>query len=307
MGGLRARWADSWCEPVIASLSLTQEGDRPLPMGTHLPWSKSMKPIRLPAHCFVWAPSRHLYANSRADLGQIEVVQGRLPTSLQAVGIRPEAVTDLIFTHLHFDHIGWASAGGTAFFPNATVRCAAADLDHFLPGTPEDVYLSQVYRALTVAERLGPVLDRVETWESDGTILPGVDVRLAPGHTPGSSVMVISDRTERALILGDMVHCPLELMDDDFNLLVDYDQAMANAVREAYARELEGTNTPVVASHFPGLQFGRLLPSQGVRRWTFDAELTRMIRVGSNHARTEFRPGAGPAISGLLGEPPRGR
>ena len=206
-----------------------------------------------------------------ADLGQIEVVQGRLPTSLQAVGIRPEAVTDLIFTHLHFDHIGWASAGGTAFFPNATVRCAAADLDHFLPGTPEDVYLSQVYRALTVAERLGPVLDRVETWESDGTILPGVDVRLAPGHTPGSSVMVISDRTERALILGDMVHCPLELMDDDFNLLVDYDQAMANAVREAYARELEGTNTPVVASHFPGLQFGRLLPSQGVRRWTFDA------------------------------------
>ena len=204
------------------------------------------------------------------DLGQIRVDQGQLPDSLRAAGVEPEDVTDLIFTHLHFDHIGWASAGSTAFFPHATIRCASADLDHFLPGTPEDFFTGRVYGAMTVAERLGPVLEHVETWETDGTLLPGLDVRLAPGHTPGSSVVVISDGAHRALLLGDIIHCPLELMDDDFNLLVDHDQALADAVRESYARELEGSGVPVAASHFPGLQFGRLLPGEGTRQWTFD-------------------------------------
>ena len=62
-----------------------------------------------------------------------------------------------------------------------------------------------------------------------------------------------------------MVHCPLELMDDDFNLLVDHDQELANRVREAYARELEGTDTVAAAAHFPGLRFGRLLPGETQR------------------------------------------
>ena len=214
-------------------------------------------------------PEEHL-RRLADDLGRVQVEQGQLPASLRAVGIGPEEVTDLVFTHLHFDHIGWATAEGTAFFPNATIRCASADLEHFLPGTPEDFFTGRVYGAVTVAERLGPVLDRVETWESDGGLFPGVDVRLAPGHTPGSSVVVISDGTQRAMLLGDIIHCPLELMDDDFNLLVDQDQALADSVREAYARELEGSEVPVAASHFPGLQFGRLLPSEGTRRWTFD-------------------------------------
>jgi hypothetical protein len=81
---------------------------------------------------------------------------------------------------------------------------------------------------------------------------------------------VISDGAERAMLLGDMIHCPLELMDDDFDLLVDHDQELANRVRDAYARELEGSGVPVAAAHFPGLRFGRLLPGAGVRSWTFD-------------------------------------
>ena len=214
-------------------------------------------------------PEEHLRRLADA-LGRVQVEQGQLPASLRAVSVGPEEVTDLVFTHLHFDHIGWATARGAAFFENATIRCASADLEHFLPGTPEDFFTGRVYGAMTAAERLGPVLDRVETWETDGTLLPGVDVRLTPGHTPGSSVVMISDGIQRAMLLGDIIHCPLELMDDDFNLLVDQDQALANSVREAYARELEGSDIPVAASHFPGLRFGRLLPSEGTRRWTFD-------------------------------------
>lgn len=204
------------------------------------------------------------------DLARTELVQGELRTSLDALGVDPEEITDLIFTHLHFDHIGWATVGGEPFFPNATVRCAAADLDYFLPGTEEDWFTSQLFHSLPVPDRLAPVLDRIETWEQDSPILPGVDVRLAAGHTPGSSVVVLSSGGQRALLLGDVVHCPLELMDDDFNFLGDHDQELANRVREAYAKELDGSATVAAAAHFPGLSFGRLLPSTGIRRWVFE-------------------------------------
>ena len=206
-----------------------------------------------------------------ADLRAGDIVQGGLPDSLTALGVRADEVTDVVFTHLHFDHIGWASAHGAPFFTHATFRCAAADLRYFLDGPDEEQFVSGLYRAPTASDRLAPVLDRVETWEADQTLLPGIDVRLAPGHTPGSSVVVVSDGTDRALLLGDMVHCPLELMDDDFNLLVDHDQELANRVREAYARELEGSDTVATAAHFPGLRFGRLLRGEATRRWTFAA------------------------------------
>jgi glyoxylase-like metal-dependent hydrolase (beta-lactamase superfamily II) len=201
----------------------------------------------------------------RTDMGQ-----GQLPASLAAIGVRPEDVTDVVLTHLHFDHIGWVSADGQPYFPNATIHCASADLDHFLHDEHGEAMVALIFQAVVAAERLAPVRDRIETWDGDRTLFPGIDVRLAPGHTPGSSVVVISDGTERAMLLGDVVHCPLELQDDDFNLLIDYDQELANRTREAYARELEGSNVRAAASHFPGLRFGRMLPGDGVRRWTFD-------------------------------------
>jgi glyoxylase-like metal-dependent hydrolase (beta-lactamase superfamily II) len=213
--------------------------------------------------------SNEMISLAAAELSRVRIEQGRLPTSLAELGVCADDVTDLIFTHLHFDHIGWASAGGSAFFPNATIRCAAADLDYFIAGPDEEHYVTLVFRALSARERLDPVLDRVETWERDGPLFPGVDVRLAPGHTPGSSVVVVSDGPARAMLLGDMVHCPLELTDEDFNLLVDHDQVLANRVREAYARELENTDVMASAAHFPGLSFGRLLAGEAARRWTF--------------------------------------
>src|SRR4051794_21056273 len=37
---------------------------------------------------------------------------GQLLESLAALGLGPEDVTDVVFTHLHFDHVGWATQKG---------------------------------------------------------------------------------------------------------------------------------------------------------------------------------------------------
>jgi hypothetical protein len=51
----------------------------------------------------------------------------------------------------------------------------------------------------------------------------------------------------------------------------DVDPDLAQRTKVALARELEGTDVPVAAAHFPGLQFGRLLPAEGRRSWVFEA------------------------------------
>jgi hypothetical protein len=40
---------------------------------------------------------------------------------------------------------------------------------------------------------------------------------------------------------------------------------LAQRTREALWQELEGTDTRMVAAHFPGLQFGRVLAGEGKR------------------------------------------
>ena len=183
---------------------------------------------------------------------------GELLASLGAVGVAPAEVTDVLFTHLHFDHIGWASTDGVATFPNATYRCDRRDWDHFV-GSDE-----------SATARLRPVEDRFEPWDGDASLAPGVDTRLCAGHTPGSALVVLSSGNQRALLLGDVVHCAVELLDDEWAGVADVDPAMAQEARNALARELEGTDVPVAAAHFPGLRFGRVLSGQGRRQWVFD-------------------------------------
>ena len=186
---------------------------------------------------------------------------GELLANLAACGVRPEEVTDVVFTHLHLDHVGWSSWGGErageVVFKNATYRCDERDWAHFMGDTPD----------ARVGPVVSPIADRLETWSGSGPLLPGIDTMTAPGHTPGSTILVLSSGTARGLLLGDVVHCPVELIDEEWDGLADVDPELAKRTRNALAREIEGTNLPVAAAHFPGMRFGRLLNGNGQRSW----------------------------------------
>jgi glyoxylase-like metal-dependent hydrolase (beta-lactamase superfamily II) len=195
---------------------------------------------------------------------------GQLLVSLAALGVQPGDLTDVVFTHLHFDHVGWATDRGQVVFPNATHRCDERDWQFFCGPDAEDEALARaIFNSIPAAERLGPVASRVETWAADTSIAPGIDVRSAPGHTPGSTVIVISSGSERALLLGDVAHCPVELLDDEWTALGDVDPALAKRTREVWAQEMEGTGVASAAAHFPGVQFGRVIRAEGRRQWVF--------------------------------------
>ncbi len=196
---------------------------------------------------------------------------GQLLHSLAALGVAPEDITDVVLTHLHFDHVGWASDGSRPVFPNATYRCDARDWGFFVgPDGLDESYALTALGGMPATERLTPVEGRLEPWSSDFSLAPGVDLRAAPGHTPGSTIVILSSGASRAVLLGDVVHCPVELLENEWEFIADVDRALARRTREALVREFEGTDVPMAASHFPDMRFGRLLAGQGRANWVFD-------------------------------------
>ena len=106
---------------------------------------------------------------------------GALLNALQVLGVEAGQITDVLLTHLHFDHIGWVSQRGVPTFPNATIRCHAQDWQWFVEGEEADEH---------VVRKLSSVLENVEVFETDCSLTKGVSVRHSPGHTPGSTIVV---------------------------------------------------------------------------------------------------------------------
>lgn len=114
-----------------------------------------------------------------------------LKASLEAKGLSAEAVTFLLFTHAHRDHVGGAKA-----FPNATAVALKAEQPLF-EGRPE--HLSPLQHVAKDAP--APVL--VQRWLGDGEAvdLGGTQARAfaIPGHTDGSAAWLVNG----VLYLGD--------------------------------------------------------------------------------------------------------
>ena len=184
---------------------------------------------------------------------------GYLLDSLRVAGIEPSSVTDVVLTHLHPDHIGWVGRDGMPNFPRATYRCHRRDWAFFV----EQELADATSRVL-----LAPLVDHFEMFDGPGTLFAGCDLIETPGHTPGSTTIVLSSGDgSRAVLLGDVVHCPVELVDEEWETVADVDPVLAMQTRVRLLRELEGTDTVIGAAHFPALRFGRLLESPTGRRW----------------------------------------
>jgi glyoxylase-like metal-dependent hydrolase (beta-lactamase superfamily II) len=199
------------------------------------------------------------------DLGSGEAPRppfhcGGFRSSLLATGLTPADITDVIFTHLHLDHIGWASYHGKAYFPNAVYRCDRRDWEHFMSPRyvmPEWEARSSNPETDAAAVRLAPARDRMEFWQGDATVLPGITAVDAHGHTPGTTLFLLESGGERGALLGDIVHTVPELLNGwAFRSHVDVRQGTdaIKPVRDLLAE----TSMPFSFSHVPALAWYRI-------------------------------------------------
>lgn len=198
---------------------------------------------------------------------------GGFMDSLHRLGVKPDEVTDVIFTHLHFDHIGWASIEGDPVFPNATYRCHERDWHHFTG--PDHVDAPELLgpgattfpTEMTAQVKLAPIADRIELWAGEGTIRPGLEVVELPGHTPGTSAIRQTSQGESALFVGDVAHHQAELVEPDFHFIADMDPELASSSQQKLLAELVRTGTPFAAAHFRDFAWGRVTETDDGLTW----------------------------------------
>ncbi|MET9262114.1 MBL fold metallo-hydrolase [Amycolatopsis sp. NPDC004079] len=190
---------------------------------------------------------------------------GRLLTSLREEGLAPEDIDTVFYTHLHIDHVGWTAQNDALTFGNARHLVGEGEVEYWqalgdnplaaVGPDPDGV--------------LAPLEGRIDAVSDGNVIAPGVSVVATPGHTPGHCSLVVSSGQSRALILGDVLHCPVQLTDNEVSLVFEVDAELGKQTRARIMDELEGDPNAVAAQcHLTGSAFGRVLRGRTRRTWT---------------------------------------
>jgi glyoxylase-like metal-dependent hydrolase (beta-lactamase superfamily II) len=185
----------------------------------------------------------------------------QLEDALATAGFLPRDVRWVINTHLHFDHAG----GNTTLdpelmddprrhvrpaFPNATYVVQRGELEFARQANERTraSYLPPNFEPIAAAGRWQLV-------EGDVEVLPGISLRLTPGHVPYHQAVVLRSAGETAAFIADLIptvaHLPLAwIMGYDLEPLrtLESKRALLRAASEGGWR--------LIFEHDPGIASG---------------------------------------------------
>lgn len=120
---------------------------------------------------------------------------------LERLNLKPEEVTDVILTHLHWDH-----ASGIHLFPKAIFYLQKKELQWAVV-TPEFVFFAKYYKKNIVNNLVDYAFDgRVRFLDGDEQLFDGIKAWSTPGHTPGSQAVTVESKTGLVTLAGDVSH-----------------------------------------------------------------------------------------------------
>ncbi|TQR85227.1 MBL fold metallo-hydrolase [Mycobacterium hodleri] len=180
---------------------------------------------------------------------------GQLAMRLDAAGVDPASVTDVVLTHLHMDHIGGLLVDGLRgrLRTDLRVHLAAAEADFWeapdfsrtvMPAPIPDVLRS------TATKFLDLYRGQLRPFETEYEVAPGVLIRRTGGHTPGHSIVRVESRGEALTFAGDAVFQP-GFENPNWQNGFEHDPEESTRVRFRLLKELAATGEQLVATHLP--------------------------------------------------------
>jgi len=183
-------------------------------------WEKQVPPdsrnrIRLAARCLLAVdsegPRRILVDDGMGDKwdakrADIYAVEGRdLDAELARHGVARQDVTDVILTHLHFDHAGGTTrrgAGGRLelAFPNATYHLQRRNWQWAHAPSERDAgsFLAENFEALQHSNRL-------HLLDGEAELFPGLELIVSEGHTVGQQLPRVHGDGTHLTFCGDVI------------------------------------------------------------------------------------------------------
>ena len=181
----------------------------------------------------------------------------RLLAEVEQRGLRLEQIW---LTHAHIDH-----AGGTAELARRLelpiIGPHPAD-QFWISGLPQQGAMF----GFPPAETFTPTrwLQDGDTVDLAGQVL---NVRHCPGHTPGHVRILVTSQGQRALVLGDAAHSPVQVLEPDWVSRADMDPEVTRQTRKALLDRLEREEILVAAGHFHAPGYGKIVRLNGRRYW----------------------------------------
>jgi glyoxylase-like metal-dependent hydrolase (beta-lactamase superfamily II) len=173
------------------------------------------------------------------DLYTLEMESGELQKSLAKYNIKPDQITDVILSHLHFDHAGGSTVKENGkfipAFPNAKYYVQKTQWDNSLKPTERDRASYSQNDYLPLQEH--GVLNLVD---GETELFDGISVLVSSGHTPALQMLKITDGSSTLFYPADLApftsHIPLPyIMGFDLqplNTLADKKKIFKQAVDE---------------------------------------------------------------------------
>ena len=181
---------------------------------------------------------------------------------LASVGVHPEEVDFVLCTHLHVDHVGWNTklldGRWVPTFPNAKYIFSRNEFE---------LWAARYEKGETVPVPLvyeDSVLPNVEAGqaiivEDTHQIDDGMWLEPAPGHTPGHVMLNLKSGEETALMSGDVIHHPLQLIRPEWSSRACEDPHLSAVSRTKMLERVADTNTLLCPAHFGSPTMGHVI------------------------------------------------
>jgi len=186
---------------------------------------------------------------------------GKLADNLRTLGVSPEEITKVVFTHVHPDHSGaTTTADGSVLYPNAQYFVSRTEWDFWTDKQFETRRPATLHGFAKGAQRdLFAVRDRITLVSPGDEIVQGMSVIDTPGHTPGHVSFELAG-SDNLLITGDAcTNDTIFFTRPDWHFGFDTDTEVALASRRTLLDRAASEKLKLLGYHwtYPGVGYAR--------------------------------------------------